>query len=106
MTHDIEDTKGDFSIDWNDQLLQLQIRDFGPGFPDEIVKLAGKQPVVSSKQGLGVGLFLTSSTINRLGGEINFSNMDSGGASVLISLPLLITEVNNDGNGQTEPAIS
>ncbi len=96
----------DFSIDWNDQLLQLQIRDFGPGFPDEIVKLAGKQPVVSSKQGLGVGLFLTSSTINRLGGEINFSNMDSGGASVLISLPLLITEVNNDGNGQTEPAIS
>jgi len=96
----------DFSIDWDHQILKLQIRDFGPGFPDEIVKLAGKQPVVSSKQGLGVGLFLTSSTITRLGGSINFSNMDSGGACVLITLPLLITEANNDGNGQAEPAIS
>jgi len=96
----------DFSIDWDYQLLQLQIRDFGPGFPDEIVKLAGKQPVVSSKQGLGVGLFLTSTTINRLGGNITFSNMDSGGASVVITLPLLISETNNDRDGQTEPAIS
>jgi hypothetical protein len=43
----------DKGIDWDNHLLQLQIRDFGPGFPDEIFKLAGKQPVVSSKQGLG-----------------------------------------------------
>lgn len=91
---------------WDAQQLDLQIRDFGPGFPAEIVELAGKQPVMSSKQGLGVGLFLTSSTITRLGGKITFSNMESGGASVEISLPLLTLETSHDNDGQTEPAIS
>mgnify|MGYP000117161337 FL=1 len=98
----------DFTAKWDNQLLHLSIRDFGPGFPKEIVKYGGKEPVTSSKQGLGVGLFLTSSTINRLGGKIEFFNMDSGGACVEIELPLLIIETDHDdnGNGQTEPAIS
>jgi len=93
----------DFNIDWNYEHLYLKIRDFGPGFPEDIIKFAGKQPVTSSKQGLGVGLFLTASTINRLGGKIDFSNMTSGGACVEISLPLLTVEKNHDdiGNGQT-----
>ena len=96
------------SATWDSHLLQLKISDSGPGFPAEIVKYAGKQPVISSKQGLGVGLFLTYSTITRLGGKIEFSNMDSGGACVEIKLPLLIIETDNDdnGNGQAEPAIS
>ena len=98
----------DFSIDWDYERLQLKIRDFGPGFSETIIKTAGKQPVKSSKQGLGVGLFLTASTINRLGGKIDFSNMDSGGACVKILLPLLTAENNHDnnGDGQTEPTIS
>jgi len=95
-----------FIVQWDERQLTLKIRDFGPGFPAEIVKFAGKQPVVSSKQGLGVGLFLTHSTINRLGGKIEFINMESGGACVEITLPLLITETNNDydGNRYTESA--
>lgn len=98
----------DFSTDWDSQLLRLKIRDFGPGFPPDVVEFAGKKPVTSSKQGLGVGLFLTATTINRLGGKIEFSNMKSGGACVEISLPLLITETNDNkqGNGQTESIIS
>ncbi len=82
----------DFKADWNEEMLHLSIRDFGPGFPEEIVGFAGKQPVKSSKQGLGVGLFLTYSTINRLGGSIKFINMDTGGACVDIKLPLLKME--------------
>lgn len=90
----------DFSANWNKNELQIKIRDFGPGFPKEIIKYAGKEPVTSNKQGLGVGLFLTYSTITRLGGNIEFINMDSGGASVEIKLPLLTTETDNDnGNG-------
>ncbi|MCK5191713.1 MAG: HAMP domain-containing histidine kinase [Methylococcales bacterium] len=97
-----------FSVNWDNKVLQLKIRDFGPGFPAEIIEFAGKQPVISSKQGLGVGLFLTYSTIKRLGGKIDFINMEWGGASVEIVLPLLLTEINNenDGNGQTEPTVS
>ena len=98
----------DFTADWDSHILHLKIRDFGPGFPEEIIKHAGKQAVISNKQGLGVGLLLTYSTITRLGGKIEFFNMESGGACVEIELPILIIEADNDnnGNGQTEPAIS
>ncbi|MCK5888376.1 MAG: HAMP domain-containing histidine kinase [Methylococcales bacterium] len=78
-----------FIASWTDQELFLKIRDFGPGFPKEVLKFAGKQTVTSNKQGLGVGLFLTYSTINHLGGKIDFSNIPKGGACVEITLPLI-----------------
>lgn len=89
----------EFHVGWDREEAIIRIRDFGPGFPAEIVQLAGKQPVVSKKRGMGVGLFLTYSTISRLGGKINFDNMESGGASVEIILPLLQTESDDDNSG-------
>lgn len=91
----------EFHATWDLNFVTIKIRDFGPGFPAELVEFAGKQPVVSKKRGLGVGLFLTYSTINRLGGKINHYNCDSGGACVEITLPLLNIETHNDnpGNG-------
>ena len=86
----------EFHARWDMQTITIKIRDFGTGFPAEITEFAGKQPVVSKKRGLGVGLFLTYSTINRLGGKINLFNSDSGGACVEITLPLLNTETPND----------
>jgi two-component system sensor histidine kinase RegB len=78
-----------FSAQWDSKHLFLRVQDFGPGFPEEIVKFAGKQPVVSNSQGLGVGLFLTYSAINRLGGKIKLFNAKKGGACVEINLPLM-----------------
>jgi two-component system sensor histidine kinase RegB len=89
----------EFHASWDLNHLTFKIRDFGPGFPPEIAEFAGKQPVVSKKHGLGVGLFLTYSTINRLGGKINLYNSDSGGACVEITLPLINAETNNDESG-------
>lgn len=86
----------EFHADWNDENLFLRIRDFGPGLPAEFIDFAGHQPVKSNKQGMGVGLFLTYTTIKRLGGTIQFSNLDSGGACVEISLPLLAKESIHD----------
>ena len=84
----------EFHASWDLDNITIKIRDFGPGFPPEIAEFAGKQPVVSKKRGMGVGLFLTYSTINRLGGKINLYNCDTGGACVEITLPLLNTETN------------
>ena len=84
----------EFHASWDLDTITIKIRDFGPGFPPEIAECAGKQPVVSKKRGMGVGLFLTYSTINRLGGKINLYNSDTGGACVEITLPLLNTETN------------
>ncbi len=82
----------EFHAVWDLNQLTIKIRDFGPGLPAELVEFAGKQPVVSKKRGLGVGLFLTYSTINRLGGKISLYNIDTGGACVEITLPLLTIE--------------
>ena len=76
----------------------IKIRDFGPGIPPKILALLGKQPVPSKKRGLGVGLFLTYTTITRLGGKIDIYNMESGGACFEIALPLLVNEEQHDGS--------
>ncbi|MGZ8137504.1 MAG: ATP-binding protein [Methylococcaceae bacterium] len=84
---------------WDLNELNLKVRDFGPGLPPELVDFAGKSPVVSKKRGLGVGLFLTYSTIKRLGGKIDLYNSDTGGACVEINLPLLNVEKEDDDSG-------
>ncbi len=77
---------------WDGYFVVLKVRDFGPGLPPALLNFAGKEPVVSDKKGLGVGLFLAYTTINRLGGKITFRNMDTGGACIEIILPLINTE--------------
>ena len=89
----------EFLASWDLDAVIIKIRDFGPGLPPELIEFAGKQPVVSKKSGLGVGLFLAYSTINRLGGKIDLYNSESGGACVEITLPLLNTGKNNDNSG-------
>ncbi|MEY3807938.1 MAG: hypothetical protein RI893_914 [Pseudomonadota bacterium] len=79
----------EFHASWDLDTVIIEIRDFGPGLPPELIDFAGKQPVISKKHGLGVGLFLAYSTIHRLGGKVNLHNSESGGACVEITLPLL-----------------
>lgn len=80
----------EFNAIWTDQELTVKIRDYGPGFPVELIDFIGVQPVLSKNKGLGVGLFLAYSTINRLGGTIKINNQDKGGTCVEIVLPLMV----------------
>jgi two-component system sensor histidine kinase RegB len=82
----------EFHICWNETHANIKIRDFGPGLRQDIIEMAGKEPISTKKHGLGVGLFLTYATINRLGGKINIYNMADGGACIDITLPLLPSE--------------
>ncbi|MEN9898874.1 MAG: hypothetical protein RLZZ66_2523 [Pseudomonadota bacterium] len=86
----------EFHASWNSQTAILKICDSGEGFPDSIIEFAGQQPVISQKHGLGVGLFLSYSTLQRLGGQIQLTNREEGGAQVTIILPLLQKEILND----------
>jgi two-component system, sensor histidine kinase RegB len=86
----------EFHATWDLRQIHIKIRDFGPGFPPEMVESAGKQPLLSKKHGLGVGLFLTYSTISRLGGTIRLYNAEPNGACVEILLPLLHAEAIED----------
>ncbi len=80
----------DFIAEWNESKLLLGIRDYGPGMPKAILEAIGKQPVNSNKiQGLGVGLFLSCTTIRRLQGRIEFLPAIPQGTHVDIQLNLL-----------------
>lgn len=83
----------DFMIDpcATNENVAIQIRDYGPGIPDELMNKIGKMPIDDSNQGLGVGLFLTYSTIARLGGKIDIRNASTGGACISIILPLVMS---------------
>ncbi len=86
----------EFHATWDVEFATIKICDFGVGFPSDLLKFAGHQPVTSGKNGLGVGLFLSYSTLQRLGGKLEFTNRSTGGAQVIITLPLLAEGNQND----------
>ncbi|PCJ47418.1 MAG: hypothetical protein COA99_00905 [Moraxellaceae bacterium] len=68
--------------------LHITIRDFGPGIPEHL-EGAISQPTTSTKaDGMGLGLFLSHSTINRFGGSLRLTNATGGGTITHIELPL------------------
>ena len=70
---------------------QLIIRDFGKGFTLKKLAELGVNPV-SSKQGLGMAVFLSHASLERLGGKLALTNHKEGGALVTLSLPILTEE--------------
>jgi two-component system sensor histidine kinase RegB len=77
--------------------LHLVIRDFGKGFAAEHFGQLGLVPVPST-QGLGMAMFLTNASFERLGVTLALSNHQQGGAQVSIALPLLTL---NDAEDRT-----
>ncbi|WP_440874603.1 ATP-binding protein [Thalassotalea sp. PLHSN55] len=70
------------------QRWQLEIRDFGKGFKRAELAELGVKPV-ESNQGLGMAVFLSHSSLERLGGKLSLTNHESGGAKVTLSMPLV-----------------
>jgi len=66
---------------------QFIIRDYGLGFTLEKLKQLGVNPV-NSEQGLGMAVFLSHASLERLGGKLVLTNHQKGGALVTLSLPL------------------
>ena len=64
------------------------IRDFGCGFNLSMLEELGIQPV-SSEQGLGMAVFLSHVSLERLGGNLELTNHQQGGALVTLTLPLI-----------------
>lgn len=75
---------------WDEKEIVIEIIDNGPGIDQEIIKHIGKTPIGSRRKGLGVGLFLASSTIERLGGSLKLYNRTKIGACAKIILPIIL----------------
>jgi two-component system sensor histidine kinase RegB len=77
-------------LDWNADNLSIVISDEGDGMAAEQLDKLGKHPMTSKEEGLGIGLYLTKATIEKLGGSIEWQNRQLNGVEVSIKLPLAL----------------
>lgn len=92
-----------FLAGWDEERCRIEILDRGPGLDSETLQRIG-QPFFSTKRdedetvsgGLGIGFFLTRSTVERLGGTVDIFNRGDGpGACTRVVLPLARLKVNS-----------
>lgn len=76
--------------------IRLHIHDQGPGLPLEQADQLGKPFVTTKGRGLGIGLFLTATTLSQHQGEVRLYNHPAGGTLTEVLLPLL-EEESTDG---------
>jgi two-component system sensor histidine kinase RegB len=74
-------------LGWCTDNLCIDIRDHGPGFPAKVLALGGQTSFPAHERGSGVGLMLTRTAIEQLGGTLTLSNPEDGGALARIELP-------------------
>lgn len=74
-------------LSWCTATLCIDIRDRGPGFPPAVLANAGQRGLPAHAGGSGIGLLLTRTAIEQLGGRLSLSNPDEGGALARIELP-------------------
>jgi signal transduction histidine kinase len=67
--------------------LALSVRDNGPGIPKELRDILLKEQV-SSKSGLGLGLFLSNKVVTALGGKLALQASSKKGTTFTILLPI------------------
>lgn len=72
-------------IRWDDETVELVIADDGPGFSNSVLKSAG-EPYISTRAGvdghMGLGIFIATTLLERLGAQLSFSNADGAVVSV------------------------
>lgn len=76
---------------------RLSVRDFGPGSTGDPQRLLepftrGEGPLVQSRPGVGLGLYLVAELARGLGGRARARNAPGGGFEVEIRLPLVAAE--------------
>ena len=72
--------------------MQIQILDQGLGVDPNSVDSIGKPFFSSKKDGLGLGLFLSQTTVTRFGGTVSLQNITQGGTLTTINLPVDLSQ--------------
>lgn len=89
----------EFVVERDADALVLHVSDNGPGFEPEMLTHLGK-PYQSSKgrPGGGLGLFLVTNVVRKLGGSVTARNRPQGGAIVTLILPLATLAIGDRGH--------
>ena len=85
-------SKVEINLTSNEKIIEIKIRDDGPGIPEDVIKKIGepyiksKSKEVISNSGLGLGTFLGKTLLERQSAKLLFrKNSDFGGALVVIT---------------------
>ncbi len=73
-----------------DQHYEIEIRDDGPGIPEEIIDQVFDAYFTTRRTGTGLGLSITRGIIEEHGGKILITSSEGRGCQVLITLPLSV----------------
>ena len=83
---DFARSRVEFSAEWTSAAVVIRIRDDGPGFPPELLERVGepylttrKREVGSHGGGLGLGLFIAKTLLERSGAVVEFANSTTPG---------------------------
>ena len=76
----------DLRLSWGAETIFIDIHDHGPGFPPAVLREGGQNAFPPHEQGSGIGLMLTRSAIEQLGGRLTLSNPPEGGALARLEL--------------------
>lgn len=69
-------------------MVALEIIDDGDGISDEIATNWGKPMMSDAEQGLGIGVFLANSTIEKYGGQLHYkNNVNNSTTQIIVNLP-------------------
>ncbi len=82
------------SARWDGEEVEISVQDDGPGFPTEIIDHIGepyvtRRPASAERGGLGLGLFIAKTLLERSGADLTFSNggAPGRGARVMVRWP-------------------
>lgn len=73
-------------LGWTAERILIDIHDQGPGFPPAVLREGGQTAFPPHERGSGIGLMLTRSAIEQLGGRLTLSNPPEGGALARLEL--------------------
>ena len=76
-------------ISYEDNMVTIRIRDFGPGIPEDELPLVKKKfyKGTSKARGSGIGLAVCDEIVQMHGGTLTLENAHNGGTLVTVKLP-------------------
>ncbi len=84
----------DVGVSWTDREARVIIRDDGPGLSLDVLDMLGEPYMTTRREagGMGLGVFIAKTLLERTGASLRFANRKDGGAEVAITWPRGILE--------------
>jgi two-component system phosphate regulon sensor histidine kinase PhoR len=92
LKYSSSDSKILVRLSYKEDAIELTVRDFGPGVPEDELSLIFEkyyraQKDTAERAGIGLGLAMVKATVEGHGGHVTVSNPEGGGAKFTIVLP-------------------